>query len=188
MKVPSLHIIYSSLKDHHRISRLQASATMWCYDIIYWSHDLLFINFPVVVLLLLLMFQKNEVDRIVQSMKVMKMIPHSWQPEALMSRSPVSKTSPGSHPQNDERGMGSSRRTSQSRRAIEGKRDKVESKLDRSHVVPDDKMEKLKDYFKNVRLTPVKKVATGKCLILIAVARRITHKCLFDTGSLCSSA
>lgn len=35
---------------------------------------------------------------------------------------------------------------------------------DRSRVVQEDKVEKLRDYFENIRLTPVKKVAIGMCM------------------------
>ena len=97
-------------------------------------------------------------------MKKLKLIPHSWQPEVLMSGTPAPNVSPGPSPGHGSRGgpLG----MSPSPRAVGWRRDTGEAKMEQSRVVQEDKVEKLKDYFENIRLTPVKKVATGMCTCL----------------------
>ncbi len=98
-------------------------------------------------------------------MKSLKQIPHSWQPEVLMRQSP-SKFSPrkrhlsgsGHRSEADARKKSPASRPLLARESEEGRRSR---KLERSRF-HEDRMEKLRDYFENVGLTPVKKIASGK--------------------------
>ena len=97
-----------------------------------------------------------------ERMKMLKLIPHSWQPEVLMSCTPNTKLSRGTNSWNSgRRNAGDSHCMSQRLEAIAGRNEGGETKLDRSRVVQDDKVVKLQEYFENIHLAPIKKVATG---------------------------
>ena len=118
--------------------------------------------------------QKDEIERVMKRMKTLKQIPQSWQPEVLMRRSP-SKTSPRKRRRHSgDRGVESDPcKTSPRSRPllVRGGEDRV-PKLERSRV-HNDKVEKLRDYFENVRLTPVKKIATGIFVFVTILGHRM---------------
>jgi len=102
-------------------------------------------------------------------MKNLKQIPQSWQPEVLMRQSP-SKVSPRKRHLSGSQESDSRIKRSPGSRPLPAS-DTQSQKLDHSQV-QEEKMEKLRDYFENVRLTPVKKIASGMYQHLVSLSRR----------------
>ena len=153
LKVPTLHIVYSTLKDHHRISRLQASVTCTCTN-------------PCVVMHCRL-FQNVEVEKLVRSMKDLKLIPHCWQSSDFPDHSPSPRTSPGRPI--GRRGLDASPSPSRSvgRRSLDTPTSELgggavkKRKSPSSEKVTHQQVMKLREYFSNITMSPVKQVQTS---------------------------
>lgn len=108
--------------------------------------------------------QSVEVERLMQQMKALRLIPQCWQSSDFPNRSPISPSSRTSPLRPSGRRSLDKRQSPGSMGFGSGGTEKrrKQSPSEGSRVVNRQQMTKLRDYFSNITMSPVKQVHTGQ--------------------------